>query len=98
MNTASLAAIVASPVSGAYSLSNDAVVNFTRTVAAEVERHGVRANVVCPGYDETPVVTSDRIEEEWSAISERMPEEYPSGVSDVPRTLPRRRRSSLPTT
>jgi NAD(P)-dependent dehydrogenase (short-subunit alcohol dehydrogenase family) len=50
VNVASLAGVIGSPRLGAYSLSKGAVVNFTRTVAAEAGRHGVRANAVCPGF------------------------------------------------
>ncbi|MFC4358518.1 SDR family NAD(P)-dependent oxidoreductase [Halobium salinum] len=52
VNVASLAGVVGSPHLGAYSLSKGAVVNFTRTVAAEAGGHGVRANAVCPGFVE----------------------------------------------
>lgn len=52
VNVASLAGVVGSPRLGAYSLSKGAVVNFTRTVAAEAGGHGVRANAVCPGFVE----------------------------------------------
>lgn len=79
VNTASLAGVIGSPGSGAYSLSKGAVVNFTRTVAAEVGRHGVRANAVCPGYVETPLVTGGRDEDEWDDVRERMTKQYPLG-------------------
>ncbi|WP_224270070.1 SDR family NAD(P)-dependent oxidoreductase [Haloprofundus salinisoli] len=52
VNVASLAGVIGSPNLGAYSLSKGAVVNFTRTVAAEAGPHGVRANAVCPGFVE----------------------------------------------
>ncbi|WP_224447702.1 SDR family NAD(P)-dependent oxidoreductase [Haloprofundus salilacus] len=52
VNVASLAGVIGSPNLGAYSLSKGAVVNFTRTVAVEAGRYGVRANAVCPGFVE----------------------------------------------
>mgnify|MGYP000279962741 CR=1 FL=1 len=77
VNTASLAGVIGSPGASAYSLSKGAVVNFTRAVAAEVGPHGVRANAVCPGVTETPMVTAGRDDAEWEALRDRMVEEYP---------------------
>ena len=79
VNTASLAGLIGSPGSSAYSLSKGAVVNFTRTIAAELGPHGVRANAVCPGIVETPLVTGDREESEWEQLRDRMAENYPLG-------------------
>ncbi len=53
VNVASLAGLIGLPKQAAYSLSKGAVVNFTRTVAAEAGPYGVRANAVCPGFIET---------------------------------------------
>ncbi|PSQ22022.1 dehydrogenase [Halobacteriales archaeon QS_9_67_17] len=41
------------PKQGAYSLSKGAVMNFTRAVAAEAGRSGVRCNAVCPAFTDT---------------------------------------------
>lgn len=47
----------------AYTASKHAVLGFTRSVAAEVAKHGVTANAVCPGYVDTNLTkeTIDRI-------------------------------------
>lgn len=79
VNTASLAGLIGMPGGAAYSLSKGAVVNFTRAIAAELGSHGVRANAVCPGVVETPLVTGDRDPEEWPDLRDRMAEEYPLG-------------------
>ncbi|ARS89217.1 SDR family NAD(P)-dependent oxidoreductase [Natrarchaeobaculum aegyptiacum] len=77
VNTASLAGVIGAPQLGAYSLSKGAVVNFTRTVAAEVGPHGVRANAVCPGVTDTPMPRKNRSEEEWAATKSEMARHYP---------------------
>ncbi|WP_330631473.1 SDR family NAD(P)-dependent oxidoreductase [Halocatena halophila] len=55
VNVSSLAAIVGLPKQAVYSLSKGAVVSFTRAVAAEAGRAGVRANAICPGFIDTGV-------------------------------------------
>ncbi|MFC6716724.1 SDR family NAD(P)-dependent oxidoreductase [Natrialbaceae archaeon GCM10025810] len=77
VNTASLAGVIGAPKLGAYSLSKGAVVNFTRTVAAEVGPYGVRANAVCPGVTDTAMPRKNRTEEEWKATKEEMARHYP---------------------
>lgn len=77
VNTASLAGVIGAPELGAYSLSKGAVVNFTRTVAAEVGPYGVRANAVCPGITDTAMPRKNRTEEEWEATKEEMARHYP---------------------
>ncbi|MFC6904645.1 SDR family NAD(P)-dependent oxidoreductase [Halalkalicoccus tibetensis] len=53
VNVASLGGMIALPKQAAYTLTKGAVLNFTRTVAAEAGPYGVRANAVCPGFIET---------------------------------------------
>ncbi len=42
----------------AYATSKGAVLSFTRGIAAEFGRHGIRANVVVPGIIDTPLLTN----------------------------------------
>jgi NAD(P)-dependent dehydrogenase (short-subunit alcohol dehydrogenase family) len=53
VNVASLAGLIGLRQQGAYSLSKGAVLNFTRTIAAEAGPAGVRANAVCPAFTNT---------------------------------------------
>lgn len=66
------------PRQGAYTLLKGAVLNFTRTVAAEAGPHGVRANAVCPGFIETEMGESFFAEADDPAKArERMERQYP---------------------
>jgi NAD(P)-dependent dehydrogenase (short-subunit alcohol dehydrogenase family) len=55
VNVGSLASFLGMPKQSVYSLTKGAVLNFTRAIAAEAGREGVRANAVCPGFIETPL-------------------------------------------
>ena len=57
--TASLAGLTAMPHDPIYTLTKHAVVGFVRSVAPQLAERGIRANVVCPGYADTPIVSSD---------------------------------------
>lgn len=52
----STAAIVGAPELAAYSAAKGAVLQFTRSVAAEYAGRGVRANCICPGGTMTPLL------------------------------------------
>lgn len=56
VNIASAHGLVASPFKSAYVAAKHGVVGFTKTVALEVARDGVRCNAICPGYVLTPLV------------------------------------------
>jgi NAD(P)-dependent dehydrogenase (short-subunit alcohol dehydrogenase family) len=53
VNMASIAGMAGQPWSAAYSASKGGVLAFTRTLAVEYGRKGVRANCVCPGSVKT---------------------------------------------
>ena len=46
----------ASPLKSAYVTAKHGLIGLARTVAKEGAKHGVRANVLCPGFVRTPLV------------------------------------------
>jgi NAD(P)-dependent dehydrogenase (short-subunit alcohol dehydrogenase family) len=50
VNTASSSGLVGEAATPAYNASKAAVINFTRQLAADYSRDGIRANCVCPGW------------------------------------------------
>jgi NAD(P)-dependent dehydrogenase (short-subunit alcohol dehydrogenase family) len=82
VNVASLAGFLGMPQQSAYSLTKGAVLNYTRVVAAEAGRDGVRANAVCPGIVDTPLgsqVFSSVDPEDPEAGKEKLAKQYPMG-------------------
>ena len=57
VNIASDAGRVGSSLEAVYSGAKGGVIAFTKTIAREVARSGVTANVVCPGPTETPLLS-----------------------------------------
>jgi NAD(P)-dependent dehydrogenase (short-subunit alcohol dehydrogenase family) len=54
--TASVSGLVGSPYSPLYSLAKGAIVNFMRGVAIRYAPDGIRANCICPGPVDTPML------------------------------------------
>ncbi|MCO7175815.1 SDR family NAD(P)-dependent oxidoreductase [Sporolactobacillus kofuensis] len=57
VNTASQLALVGSALFTAYTASKAAIVNFTRSLAIEGAKDGIRVNSVCPGAIHTPLLS-----------------------------------------
>lgn len=57
--TASLAGLTAVPADPVYALTKHAVVGFARSAAPALEHRGIRLNLVCPGFADTPMVTAE---------------------------------------
>ena len=53
---ASIHGIIASPVNPAYAASKAGLLGVTRSMAMHFAPQGIRANAVCPGYIDTPMV------------------------------------------
>jgi NAD(P)-dependent dehydrogenase (short-subunit alcohol dehydrogenase family) len=55
VNISSVAALVGFPLSAAYSTTKGALNAFTRCVAMDYAKQGIRCNAVCPGLVDTPM-------------------------------------------
>lgn len=56
VNIASLAGVIGQPFAAAYAFTKGGVTKFTKSLAGELGRYGIRANAVCPGFTDTPLV------------------------------------------
>lgn len=88
VNVASVLGLVGNRDAHAYTAAKGAIINLTRSLATTYARENIRANVLCPGYIETPMVeefisylNSDEYRYQWNP-SGRMgrPEEIAAGV------------------
>jgi 2-keto-3-deoxy-L-fuconate dehydrogenase len=75
VNVASVAGIVGVPGRAAYGASKGAVIAFTRALAIDHVRDGVRVNCVCPGTIDTPWIDRvvDELGESRDALVARQP-------------------------
>lgn len=65
VNVASMAAKMGIPAWSAYCTAKHGLLGFTKALAHEVARAGVRCNAVCPGFVRT-AMTSDAQFDEWA--------------------------------
>ncbi len=88
VNVASLAALYGLPKQAVYSLTKGAVLNFTRAVAAEAGRKGVRANAVCPGFVDTDLGRQFwESQDDPEAAKQAMLRRYPLGRLGEPEEI-----------
>ena len=67
VNTASFVALMgAATPQIAYTASKGGVVAMTREIAVEHARHGIRANTLCPGPIDTPMLAELMADPEWA--------------------------------
>jgi NAD(P)-dependent dehydrogenase (short-subunit alcohol dehydrogenase family) len=60
INTASVAGLIAAPLSGSYCATKHAVVGLSKTLRVEAKRHGVRVSALCPGAIATPILSGGK--------------------------------------
>jgi NAD(P)-dependent dehydrogenase (short-subunit alcohol dehydrogenase family) len=58
VNTASIAALQTGAAPTAYSVAKAGVLHLTTLAAAELSRHNIRVNAVCPGFITTNIFTA----------------------------------------
>lgn len=58
VNVASISGMLGMPTAHTYCAAKGGVINLTRALAATYAKQGVRANCVCPGYTDTPMIAS----------------------------------------
>jgi len=68
INLASLAGVVADPLSAPYAASKGAVVQLTRTCAVEWAKHNIRVNAIGPGYVRTEMTAHTLDQPEARAV------------------------------
>jgi NAD(P)-dependent dehydrogenase (short-subunit alcohol dehydrogenase family) len=89
VNVASIAASVC--VGGAaYAAAKGAIVSYTRHVARELARQGVRVNCVSPGFMRTPMTTGERLgldeaaqEAQLAEFARRVPVKRMGATDDI---------------
>lgn len=88
VNISSILGLVGNPDAHAYTTAKGAIINLTRSLATAHARENIRANTVCPGYIETPMVeayveylNSEEYRYQWNPSGRTgKPEEIASGV------------------
>src|SRR5215218_2210466 len=83
INTASIQAYQPSAELMAYAATKGAIVTFSKALAAEAMKSGVRVNVVAPGPVWTPLITSTMPHEKYEEFGKDTPEERPGQPAEL---------------
>jgi meso-butanediol dehydrogenase/(S,S)-butanediol dehydrogenase/diacetyl reductase len=80
----SIAGLFAGPSVAGYTVGKHALVGLARSLARDYGRHGVRVNVVCPGWVQTPMADDEMDEFAAHAGLSSREEAYTTVTADVP--------------
>lgn len=84
VNTASISGLRADYGIAAYNAAKAGVINLTRVVAIEYARHGIRANCICPGAIDTPLIAAALAQ---PGFADRIKEAIPMGRLGKPEEM-----------
>lgn len=73
LNTAGTFGLRAARNKAAYSVAKAGVINLTRSIALDYARDGVRCNVICPGYIDTPLTEGVPVDERDAFLDQHQP-------------------------
>lgn len=79
VNIASIEGLIATDASSGYAASKGGVVQLTRNIAVDYARRGIRANAVCPGFIDTPLLQRILALPGMDAIRDRIVDAHPVG-------------------
>ncbi len=93
INVASDSGLVATPLASAYCASKGGMVLFTRVLAVDHAKDGIRVNAICPGEVETPMLDRDAeasglgYEEYYRRLVASVPQRRAARPEEIARTI-----------
>lgn len=82
INVASAASYTAAPEMSAYNVTKAGVLALSETLSAELKKHGVKVNVLCPTLVPTNIIKNGRIPGRYSKLADHALMNYAMTTSD----------------
>ncbi len=79
VNISSIDGIEAQEITGAYNASKGGVIMLTKNMAIDYGRKGIRVNVICPGFIETPFISELNSLEDLQPVKDRIIDAHQMG-------------------